>query len=1606
MTRFPPPTNQLNTLRAFTQAPKATNLGQELDEPKVIREPEPVAPSVPAVVKSAQLEAAIAVNRSNTPQDAVEQRTAPRYSIREINSLSPEQIEERLKAINPSDDRPGWVKTLDLIDMPRNFIQNIITDEFVPEAKRMAMQRGEYDQAGQVKVYGSDILRAMGVENRVISAVGGFAVDVFTDPLSFIGGPIGGLKSVGTRGTAQISVKGRRTLNSAINSVRNGGMISSPEALKYINAAMDDAIENGVKIGGQLVSEADNATKAEYLRTALLGTGSRVADRAEKFGLGRFTSGGSLADDIYRTTNSTMSAAESARIVAAKEFAAKFGNNGVLDFTKGRGGAEIAHVPFMPSTTVTVPSFTIPGTKMRFGHHAVLQKAATAVREGNPAQAQAALNAIAHTNYVSKLSTELESLTKQSVDAARNGVELSDEVVESIATVRNELSEAIQGSKTFRDASPGNLSSTFNAIEDLPTLFATMDMYENAAVQARHAEKLASWTDIEGTAYRATRDDINNAKKHFKLMADEANAKLGMDTDEFYDSMLDSSRHANGLDEIIQRGINQAGDRYRSLIEINSGNQELLEKIADGFQEHVAASHHVSKVYQTTMRHAMHRDATLLADAAKMMLNLNDPTVGHLPLGRMADMLYSIGAAGASSRVRNFGEKIAVNLGGVKGNMPDILRERRGQLSNAKHLAGVVAHGYRTKIEDAIRVSDIARAEDYDVIAELAGLRLEQKMIARGMADLPYQTNMFDDALALSETKIAEAAKNGVLRDKLLMQTVDELAESAADEMHAIAKEAILRGDFDNPLVAYVPLMLKREAARRASIARGSGSAASDLSGLSGNSGLLDPTKQRITNLVHFTDADGVAHKFTIAEANAYRNLDAGTLAAKSGAEKKNAEEVIAGLEAFRKTFGTKETGDKLTEQLYMRSRPMMASEVNEYASTRRLDPITGGAIREGESGRDFFETNMVNMVYNRMAANEVARAKESLRDIVDEYAVVRIRADEYSKTVAGETAIMATGEKATNLGDGRLRIGNTTYVNMDTLGKKFGDDAIFDPVRILKEGQGDSFIPETLATEMSRVADTLNPKSMPEIMQAAERITSMFRTTTLLHPSWITTNAVGNTVLAALHGSFSSPKRAAKFMNYMGVALKAHMRRNADQSSKLKFTGRMINRAGTTLGSDLASTTMVGGGPMRLDEILRLADGSGVTGAGRAADVLDQMIAQHSRDLPGLSDDIAGAGMKQTFQRELSRRRAGRKSNRLASASDVPIAALSTAPTQAYRKAVGAWFSVNGTVDDVFRTAFFMQQLDDGLDAVSAAAATRRAMLNFGDMSSFEKNTIRPLIPFYAWMRASLPNFMMKGIKDPKLLSAVPKIQQGLEEAAAGEDRLPRHMRPRWLQETMAIQLGTDPETRRAVLAGTLLPQEGALQVATAGAGLVASIASPNGSTLGFDGNDFMEGVNWLFGQGSPALKVPIELAQGKEIFSKRDIGVRPGEGDITLKDYLLNQVRPVKEYGLGLRKGEIQKQVEKGGLAAGIGRAAIGGRLQTGLQEDKRLSSVWFDLKDRENTIKKSIRAAENAGDDERVVKLKVELLGEYKKFVEKGGDPEELPKWVRDDLARFAQ
>jgi hypothetical protein len=124
-----------------------------------------------------------------------------------------------------------------------------------------------------------------------------------------------------------------------------------------------------------------------------------------------------------------------------------------------------------------------------------------------------------------------------------------------------------------------------------------------------------------------------------------------------------------------------------------------------------------------------------------------------------------------------------------------------------------------------------------------------------------------------------------------------------------------------------------------------------------------------------------------------------------------------------------------------------------------------------------------------------------------------------------------------------------------------------------------------------------------------------------------------------------------------------------------------------------------------------------------------------------------------------------------------------------------------------------------------------------------------------------------------------------------------------------------------------------------------------------------------------APWLKAPIEIGTGREAFTKRTISGQ-GNGDLTIGEYALGQIRPFHELGIGqLRGGPIQRAFADH-PAIGVSRMIIGGRLQP-LDEERRVQNLQREYDDRVDQMRRRIGIAEREGQHEVSLSKRVELL-----------------------------
>lgn len=1522
------------------------------------------------------LDTAIEMNRRSTPQSVVDKRSASRYSLSEINTMSLDQITERIQQQKPGDDRPTWIKFLDIIDAPRNFVAKNISDIFLPEAKRMALERGEFDQLGQVKVYGADLLRAMGIENKIVNAIGGLAVDIFTDPISFLGGPIGGLKAVGTHGAVNLSTKGGRVLRSSIKAAAKGKTITDDAAR--------DLIENHLAWGraaGELAEETPEAIES-FLSKTIYGDRGRVSRTLSQAGLGGRTRGGTLAedfvagvDDALQAADPALEAARVARIRSTQKFIAKHTNNPGLN-RAADGGFEALHLPFTTQTLTINPIGNL-------GREAVVQKAIAQAGLGKAAGGASIIRAHEELTKISAITGKIERFFGETAATRRAGGD--PEMSQDAAQAFTDLADWIEEAQKRRIADHQGLEE----IEDIPTLAATARMHELAGAELRKATALIEQRDVDNVIGRFSKEDIAAAKEFRNIIASEAKAKLNLDPQTVFDALADPARANAALRDIIETHRARANHRVDAILDLADTDLDVAESLIDSFQAVSDAAADVARLRGHQLHKALDAENALLADAARRIVGIDRSALGAVPFTKLETAFRNL-APDWASWINDRGYGVATNFGGVNGTTQSILQSLRRVAAGSGDYGNEVARrylygggGFSKGLSKIARDAGIHRsdANAYQMLDQLVSARVEAKLrAASGMRG--YVRNAGPGSKA--EQFIKQVERSGVLKDDIVRQDIDTLVDEMVAFYQQLGAEMVARGEIDNPIQAYMNVRLgddaERAARARQKAERGQPIAAADR----GGQGQLDPTEGRATNLVEFTDARGNAHRFLLFEhdwASGINADDITKLRLTGDPDDARTADYIEQLQrsfaAFEDTFGT---GDNVRDRMALTSQPLMPWELNDYSETHALDGLTGGPLADGSS---MWETSAMALLNHRSRSARAAEAQAAFREIIEPHILLNVPVQQHKALVKGKAIVTSDGTQIEALGDGRYLHGGTVYRHIDDA--KFDADSAFVPSLMLGDNARDALIPEQLAVAMERMNQVLKPDNMPAIMRMADYTTSLFKVSTLLHPSWFVGNTTGNSLLSALmRPELLTPQGFKQYAGMFKVAIRA--------LSKYKL--------GTL---DLDEIVRVGGQDWRIGDLLELSRENGVETGGVAGDFMSQVLGRRGRE----TDVIAPAESASRINRIQTRFGAARR-DALAELARVHGAHAGETPSRldqlratakASKRGVlnsvfGAWANVNGLNDDGFRFAMFLTLLDDGMDPIAAGERVRRGLLNFGDMSNFERNYIRPLVPFYAWTRASLPNFLMRTFREPQHVAAVPKLVTALEEALAGEDRVPRWQRPSWLNETLAIQATEDAET--SFLAGTLFPQEGAVQAIGGALGAVGSLGIPTG----FDGTDFMATMNWLYGQTAPVVKVPTELAFGRESFTGREISSVEGAGDISTKDYLLGQVRWLRETGIGQDRTSGLERAAERGPGAVAGRLLVGGRFSDALAPENRERAFFFDLREEEGRIRKAIR--KNEGDAERQDDLRVELMAIYKHHIERGGNPDDIPKWARQELA----
>jgi len=717
--------------------------------------------------------------------------------------------------------------------------------------------------------------------------------------------------------------------------------------------------------------------------------------------------------------------------------------------------------------------------------------------------------------------------------------------------------------------------------------------------------------------------------------------------------------------------------------------------------------------------------------------------------------------------------------------------------------------------------------------------------------------------------------------------------------------------------------------------------------------------KPRSTMQYRFQTPDGQWHRFW--EKDRWTTtIDEATLAQVAKESPEDAKYIQETAEAIR-TYDALAENPEFAAQFAPKATDPW--ELNEMAREGHFRLLLGG----GDIPGDFMDTNIATAMAARSMAHERAVARRTWLEYVGQFGV--------SVDPAKLTGQVGADGKSVRLKDGSVarvyQDRRTGIWGVEQGGQRFRP--LQQSVRDLKnnpliDGIGDAkanLYHEDVAKSIEDVAD-LYEKEAPALIQFFDKATAAWKSVTLFHPSWTMSNLIGDGLNYVMGGA----RLQDMARNAAGVA---SILRHADEPEKLK--GLTLNIRGVPVSgeqfiNDLRANRLLGNN-RAVEEGLQLINRKYMVPASALA---------ATRGRGGVLAEVAPSSLKADFLQRLSHEAAAAR----ASATGKMKAVGWVARDRMMRGFVAPWFRANEKVGDYMRALAYASFLEQGHDMAGAVERTVRAGFDYSDLARVERSVFRRFLPFYSFLRLNGAYQMKLLMERPIYAGSFPLLHNALEEALAGEASVPMHARPAWMRQQLALQVGSDPNERFALMLGGLLPLE---------QGLVGATALTGAATM--DGGAIQSVMEYFASSLNPLVRVPLEQGAGREFFSDRTIG-DPDTADLGRLEHLATQLRPVREVP------KLARTFAEQGPAAGAARAVLGGRVQP--MDDERIqSSRLREFKDEEEKLRRAVRRAEGRQDTAASLAARARLLRLYESMVQAGFE-QDVPVWGREQLQKL--
>lgn len=109
---------------------------------------------------------------------------------------------------------------------------------------------------------------------------------------------------------------------------------------------------------------------------------------------------------------------------------------------------------------------------------------------------------------------------------------------------------------------------------------------------------------------------------------------------------------------------------------------------------------------------------------------------------------------------------------------------------------------------------------------------------------------------------------------------------------------------------------------------------------------------------------------------------------------------------------------------------------------------------------------------------------------------------------------------------------------------------------------------------------------------------------------------------------------------------------------------------------------------------------------------------------------------------------------------------------------------SFNSAIENNARLALYLRNVDT-LGQDGAAALVRKYLFDYSDLTPFERDAMRRVVPFYTWTRKNLPLQIEALLKQPGRFSRVEQVRWGINQEAEDQETGPI---PAWMLEQQGV--------------------------------------------------------------------------------------------------------------------------------------------------------------------------------------------------------------------------